>query len=239
VPGNVRVFRNRTVGTPWFVPVHIRGVIELNSETGTDDEDYRFDSLVMRHTVIVHRNRVTLVDCAARKIEVHTIDTYEPVLTARDCLFEAVQAARGLSRLEYCTVLKTTLSETLQASDCIFLGPLRRHHTSILEPARGCLRFSRIQPDQTTGNLSVFRCTRDPVVMFSTIYGERSCGVLHPETPESVRSGAEDGGEMGAYHGRYYSLGLLAVVDKLRDHIPLGMEPVVILDMRLLELPHG
>jgi hypothetical protein len=236
--GNVRVFRNRTVATPWFVPVHIRGVIELDSETGSGDQSYRFEHLIMRHTVIVHRNRVTLFDCAARKIEVHTIDITKPVLVARSCLFEAVQAARGLSRLEYCTVLQKTLSEALQASDCIFLGPLRRHHLSPEEPAGGCLRFSRIQPEQATNNLSVFRCSRDPVVMFSMSYGERSCGVLHPETAESVRSGAEDGGEMGAYHDRYYSLRPVAVVDKVRDHIPLGMEPVVIPDPRLLALPH-
>ena len=79
--------------------------------------------------------------------------------------------------------------------------------------------------------------TRQTPVMLSTQYSERGCGVLHPATPAAVRHGAEDGGEMGAYHGDYLSLLAEAVVDKLLDYLPVGLQAVVIPDTRLLDMP--
>jgi hypothetical protein len=75
------------------------------------------------------------------------------------------------------------------------------------------------------------------VVMMSTVYGEYGCGVLHPATSDKVRFGAEDGGEMGAYHGRRYSAGDNAIMNKLEDYLPVGMEAVLIPDNRLLSEP--
>ena len=73
--------------------------------------------------------------------------------------------------------------------------------------------------------------------MFSTQFGERGCGVLHPATPAAIRQGAEDGGEMGAYHGDYLTLLAEALVDKLQDYLPVGLDAVVVPDERLLSMP--
>ena len=68
-------------------------------------------------------------------------------------------------------------------------------------------------------------------------FGEYGYGVLAPVTPGAVRFGAEDGGEMGAYHHKYYSLKVEAVLDKMREFLPVGIEPVPIQDTRLLRVP--
>jgi hypothetical protein len=69
------------------------------------------------------------------------------------------------------------------------------------------------------------------------VYGEWGYGVPGLLTPHAVRFGAEDGGEMGAYHHKYYSLKVEAVLDKMREFLPVGIEPVLIRDTRLLRVP--
>ena len=61
--------------------------------------------------------------------------------------------------------------------------------------------------------------------------------MLHPVTADAVRFGAEDGGEMGAWHHKHYSLKEVAALDKMREFLPVGIEPVLIHDTRLLRAP--
>lgn len=68
-------------------------------------------------------------------------------------------------------------------------------------------------------------------------YGESGCGVLDSISPETIRFGAEDSGEIGAYHHKYYSLKADATLKKMREFLPVGIEPVLIQDTRLSHLP--
>ncbi len=237
----ITTYCNKTYNTENFVPVRVRRAIKLGQvPSGVGDPDihtYRFKGLILENLLELDSGRVELYDCAARKVEVHSIDVDKPVITARDCLFRDVQAARGLSRLEYCTVLRTTLSEVLWASDSIFLGRIRKDHPTPTAPDSGCVRYSRIDRDQDAGGMRFIANTRRAPVMFSSRFGDRGCGVLHPATPAAIRHGAEDGGEMGAHHGDYLSLLAEAVVDKLQEYLPVGLQAVVIPDPRLLEMP--
>lgn len=238
---NTTTYRNRSYGTEHFVPVNINKVIKLGQEPdGVGDADarlWRFEGVNLMNTLELDSGRVELVDCAARKVEVHSIDYERPVITARHCLIKQLQAARGVSLLEYCTVLADTLSEILLASDCLFLGAIRKDHLHPTAPESGCVRYSRVVKGQAQGGMHFFEVTHARPEMFSTKYGQRACGVLHPATPEALRHGAEDGGEMGCYHD--YGLCLLAeaVVDKLQDYLPLGRQAVVIPDVRMLSMP--
>lgn len=65
-------------------------------------------------------------------------------------------------------------------------------------------------------------------------YGEWGYGVPGPNSAHGIRFGAEDGGEMGAFHHRHYSLKMVAVLEKMREFLPVGIEPVLIPDTRLL-----
>lgn len=238
---NSTTFRNRSYGTDNFVPVNINKVIRLGQEPdGVGDANvhtWRFEGLNLMNTLELDSGRVELSDCAVRKVEVHSIDYQRPVITARHCLIKQVQAARGVSLLEYCTVLGNTLSEVVLASDCLFLGPIHKDHLSPAPPESGCLRYSRVVKGQAEGGMHWFSVTNLRPELFSSKFGQRSCGVLHPATPTQIRHGAEDRGEMGCYHD--YGLCLLAeaVVDKLQDYLPLGKEAVVIPDTRMLAMP--
>ena len=223
--GGVWIFRAKTVQ-----PLCIYGDIDLEEE-----KTYRFERVRLDDQLFVRQGRLELFKVAACQVEVETIDTDEPVLEAADSLFDTVQAAGGLARLEYCTVLGLTLIEILQASDCIFLGPVKKDHEGAEPPRAGCIRFSRIPPEILCAHepkpiLALGTNTTDEPVFFHTKFKEPCCAVLHPAAPESVRFGAEDGGEMGAYHGQHHVLRVEAVLDKLRDYLPLGIEAVWIHD---------
>jgi len=173
---------------------------------------------------------------------------FQPALTARDCLFDQVAVPNGLARLEYCTVLSQWSSHSLQASDVIFVAGLDLDPGTATNPH--CIRFSRI-PDGLTATFlrTIGNTTETPifyefefdeggqVVRRRPVFGEPGCATLHPATAEAIRFGAEDGSEMGAYHSRRYSLLLAAVQDKLNDFLPVGMEAVIIPDLRLHRLP--
>ena len=59
-------------------------------------------------------------------------------------------------------------------------------------------------------------------------FGQPGCAVLHPASNSVTRQGAEDGGEMGAYHHRHFVLREQAVLDKLKEFLPVTQQPVLI-----------
>lgn len=236
-PGGLTTYRNRTWGTDEFVPVRIRRTVELDTHAAGHDLRWRFEGIVFENTLLIHEGKLELFDCAARKVELHGIELDQPLLTARNCLFKSIQAARGLCRLEYCTVLADALIEFPQASDCIFLQVIDRHHRDDTPPRRGCIRYSRIALDQQSEGMRLVKNTRDHPEFFSARYGERGAGVLHPATPESICNGAEDGWEMGAFHDFHHCRIRTATAEKLKDYLPIGYHAVLIPDERLPAAP--
>jgi hypothetical protein len=190
--------------------------------------------------------RAEITGSAVRAVQSTAADPGQPpspVVSASDSLCETIDAG-GLVRLVYCTVLDMARASQLQASDTIFAGEV-----ALPAAARGCVRYSRIaarlpvaiERHANTSAEPVFLelaacATGDPTPQ-QPAWGDPGSGVLDVATPTSIRFGAEDGGEMGAYHA--YALGLedQAVVDKATDHMPLAVAPVLISDQRLLHVP--
>ena len=237
--GNVTTYRNKTFGTENFEPVRVRRTVQLGQTGGalSTFHTWRFEGLIIENSIQLGAGRIELDTCAVNRLAVQSIDKDEPVVDARNCLFRILRAPRGLVRLEYCTVLEDALTEVLQASDCIFLTAIHKDHGSTVPPDSGCVRYSRVIKDQLVGGMEFTEETDKQPVMYSTVFGERGCGVLHPATPRAIKRGAEDGGEMGAYHQDHLSLLAEAVVDKLADYMPVGLDAVVIPDPRMIDMP--
>lgn len=230
---------------PGFFTVHT-GDMLLDEQ-----KEHMLEDRIIDGTLTVRAGRVKLRRCAIRTLDIMVpAETSEDLLLdARDCLF-AGMAVPGLARLEYCTVLDTGEVGRLQASDCLFAGKLELEPGLLTNPH--CIRFSRIPPGvlpstrllthRTTTERPVFYAfefaEEGAVVRRSARFGEPGCAVLHPATPESVRFGAEDGGEMGANHFWRYSLLMAAVPEKLMEFLPVGMEAVIVPDLRLHCAPY-
>ncbi|HRF06664.1 MAG: Phage tail protein (Tail_P2_I) [Candidatus Accumulibacter phosphatis] len=215
--------------------------------------------VIFEGNVAVAGGRLALRRCVLPNLAMETglafaaDDAALPALDAQDCLFTRIALPSGLARLEYCTVMQQAHCLQLQASDCIFAGDIGDGAGG--EPESGCLRYSRIPAtlDGTSLNAGAGRnstntrqgpvfarfdyCSGGAHQQRVAAYGEAGYGVLDRHSPPAIRFGAEDGGEMGAHHHRYYSLKFEAMQDKLIEFLPVGMEPVLIVDRRLLSLP--
>ena len=139
--------------------------------------------------------------------------------------------------MQYSTVLTFTIAWKLNASDCIFNGQIRKAPDIASLPGKGCVRYSSLVPDQKLGELTVYRHQFLSAVFYTAEYGTSGCGVLHPATEEAIRSGAQDGGEMGAFHHLYLAARADAVITKLKSYLPTGMKAVGIPDGSLHDLP--
>jgi hypothetical protein len=236
----ITTYRNKSWGTERRVPVTVTGPIALGLGGAPGDANHhtwRFEGIVLDDTVRLHSGRLVLERCAARRVIVDSADTADPVLEARGTLFDTIQAVGGLVRLEYCTALGRVVAAGIQASDCLFLERISKQEAPPDRPDSGCVRYSRLPPDQQKGGMSLGRNTDRAPEFFNATFGERSCGVLHPACAPAIRHGAEDSGEMGAYHDWQFSLLTEAVVEKLNEYLPVGLTAVVIPDSRLLEMP--
>ncbi|HEX7048862.1 MAG TPA: hypothetical protein VF188_01520 [Longimicrobiales bacterium] len=132
----------------------------------------------------------------------------------------ALTAAHAVA-IERTTVIGAIAAGTLEASNSILFGS-----AAIGDPASSCLRYSRIHADP--GPVSAFRCTTAFPVFVSIRYGRPGYAHLHPNTAAAVRSGGEEGGEMGAFYRAGNPWRTQNVRRKLEEYAPAGIEAVVI-----------
>ncbi|QDF96877.1 hypothetical protein CJ010_10205 [Azoarcus sp. DD4] len=235
-------------------PVRIRGVVELDAPL-----TWQFDNLWFDNKLEVWQGRVEASDCALRELYVHTVDAARAVATLHACLAKRVLAPRSLVSLEYVTVLERLVCERLQASDCILLATPHKDLIDADVPAGGCIRYSSlpyipIPPDPldptapndpvwiAQGRRSMLRVhggssTTLAPIFWNSDFGSPGCAVLHPAAFDALRFGAEDGGEMGACHALAYTLRERAVIEKLKDFLPVGIEAVLAPDASLVCAP--
>ncbi len=209
-----------------------------------------FDNLLFADTVTAAPSgagatRLRLVRCAVGKLAFGVMGT-NPTVEANDCLFGGIFAPSGFAQLVYCTVMGETHVERLWASDCLFAGDLvdvqcggektcvRYSGVHDMAALAGCL--AEKSPNNTDDDPNFIRLYfKDGAkcVLRPAKFGEPGCAVLDLTTSASIREGAEDDGEMGAYHHLYHSAQLRAVKLKLRDFLPLGQEIAIRYDPRL------
>jgi hypothetical protein len=182
--------------------------------------------------------------------------TGKPVLSATDCLFESVTSA-GLAELTFTTVLASFKAPRVWTSDSLFAGtfdvpkpaePWHKDATGVYDDTpESAIRFSRVPPAVLTTDLvdpgggqpqkrldfRAFRSVSDPPFFSSSSFAVPGSGVLLPLSGPAIEAGAEDGGELGAYHHRGHAVHARAVLDKLRDYLPVGQIAVIIPDPKL------
>lgn len=241
IDGDTAIFRNKSLREKEFQPIIIRKRLKLEqvpSGTGpVNPSRWCFAGFIFSHTIEVDSGRLELDRCAVLAAEVHSTDLDQPVLVASNCLLKRVQAAKGLVNMQYCTVLTETIAEKITASECIFNGLIRKDHDTDSLPGEGCIRYSALHPQQLNGDVSLFNTHKRQAIFRNINYGEPGCAVLHPSTAREISFGAEDGGEMGAYHHQYLIARHQAVLTKLENFLPTGMKAVIIPDISLHDLP--
>jgi hypothetical protein len=139
----------------------------------------------------------------------------------------------GALTLQGCTVVGKVHATLLTlASNCIFWSQLAVSDTwpAALWADRkqsGCVRFSCLPPGAVTPRQ--FECVTDgpgtPGPLFGSLrYGDGAYGKLLSDTDDTIRRGADDGGEMGAFHFVLAPQREIDLRARLQEYLPAGME---------------
>ncbi|MFV8748922.1 hypothetical protein ACNOYE_00065 [Nannocystaceae bacterium ST9] len=134
------------------------------------------------------------------------------------------------------TVLGESACRTAEASDSIFTGSL-----SAEQHQQGCLRFCYVAPGGQIPR--PFRCqpklALEGVVdaqaqtairrriqphHVASSFGAPGFGLLHPEAPIELRTGAEDGSELGVFHHLQQARREARLRDALQRYLRFGLE---------------
>ncbi len=139
----------------------------------------------------------------------------------------------GALTLEGCTVVGKVHSTLLTlVSDSIFWAALAAGDswtTPLIADRKqqGCVRFSFLPIGAITPRR--FECVEEALgspqpIFFATRYGHPGYLKLLASTPDAIRRGADDAGEMGAFH---FVLGPLREADlriRMQEYLPVGLE---------------
>ncbi len=150
-----------------------------------------------------------------------------------------VPVASGALTMNGCTVIGKVYASLLSlVSDCIFIAALTEADVTPTPPLwnaplwsarhqQGCVRFSYVPAGAILPRQ--FQCVEQapgmPAPMFYSLeYGNLAYAKLLPTTNTAIREGADDGGEMGAYHSILAPLREADLLTRLAEYIPVGME---------------
>jgi hypothetical protein len=152
-----------------------------------------------------------------------------PSLSLADSLLydpaQAVDAADARVDVQGCTLFGSSLARILTAGNSLFCGA-----ADVRQVQDGCVRFSYLAPgsrtprryhcqpaDPAAANMVAPRFTADQPA-------SPGFGQLAPSCPVEITTGADDEGEMGAYHFLQQSLRLANLTSQLTAYLRFGLE---------------
>ena len=148
-------------------------------------------------------------------------------------------SAGGALTLEGCTVIGKVYASLLTlVSDSIFWSALTAADQAGMPPLwsaplwsmrkqQGCVRFSFVPEGAILPRH--FKCVQQALgapqpVFYSLRYGDPGYAKLLPSTDSTIRQGADDGGEMGAFHFVLAPLREIDLRTRLQEYMPVNLE---------------
>jgi hypothetical protein len=170
------------------------------------------------------------------------LDATDPTVAAIVAFIDSATqepAASGALTMNGCTVIGKVYASLLSlVSDSIFLASLTAADVSGTPPLwsaplwaarrqQGCVRFSYVPAGAILPRQ--FQCVEQPPgtsapMFYSLRYGNPAYAKLLPTTDPSIRQGADDAGEMGAFHSLLAPLRQADLLTRLAEYVPVGLE---------------
>ncbi len=187
------------------------------------------------------RIQVTIENCILPPVRVGSSGVR---LTLRNCIIDAgAEDAFALSNLdgdgpagswtlENCTVIGRAELDTLElASNCVFFGDA----VVVTRRQEGCVRFSWLPKNGATRTPRRYRCLpssgqdmADIRPHFTSLaFGNPAYGQLSGRCPAAIRTGADDGAEMGAFHDVFQPQRMAHLQARLAEYLRFGLEASV------------
>jgi len=166
-----------------------------------------------------------------------TLPATVPSVIVRQAIVDGAIAAPGAHlAVTAATVTGAAIARVLDASDVVFVSPV-----TVTRRQSGCVRFSHLPA--TSGTPRRFRCQPDLAVslltdvtlaaetrrrvtpVFTSLrYGDPGYGQLARRCASEIRTGASDGGEMGAFNVVQQPQREANLRLRLREHLRVGLE---------------
>lgn len=208
----------------------------LSSSQASSIYKYVIEDLVLLGNIALDNMRLTITRSAIQNLIVNISNTFlkqkEKLLNVKNSLFENITTTDvnniGVCQLEYCTVLSDLVSKKLNVSDSILVNADLKNTDKLYLRYSSVPEFDDSVLDASKGIVYEQTITRSQPVFFNETFGNPGCAVLHPVSDVVTRTGAEDGGEMGTFHHMHYVLREQAVIDKLKEFLPVTQQPVLI-----------
>jgi hypothetical protein len=129
----------------------------------------------------------------------------------------AIAAADGEVHLDRATVFGLVSCRVMHASEAMF-----DRTVTVTDRFRGCVRYSRVTGDSVLPR--IHRVVEDVTLAFvSRDRHDASHARLAVDADRRVLAGAEDGGEMGAFHGVHLALRYEGYRRRLEESTPAGL----------------
>jgi hypothetical protein len=135
----------------------------------------------------------------------------------------------GSWRLENCTIIGNVSVDVMElASNCIFLS----ESVYVRRRQKGCVRFSWLPASVETQTPGRYRCVPADDVADSDVrpqftslrFGDPAYGQLSRRSSETIRSGADDGAEIGAFHDLFQPQREAHLRARLTEYLRFGLE---------------
>lgn len=141
-----------------------------------------------------------------------------------DSALQSLSATSALSaahaaQLEHVTVAGDTKADSVQVSNSILFGKVDIAHFET-----SCFRYSRFP--QNTPVVRSFHCTSAVPIFVSLRPGHPGYFYLAQNTSPEIRTGGEEGGEMGVFYSAEVPWREQNVLSKLGEYLPAGLTPV-------------
>ncbi|MBZ4420180.1 hypothetical protein [Myxococcus sp. RHSTA-1-4] len=138
----------------------------------------------------------------------------------------AVSQPSGALELRRVTVLGGLRVHRLEASEALITGLVR-----VVDTQRGCFRFSAaLEGSILPRPYASVSLPDDRQLFTSDVFGHPGYGQLREAAPESLRRGAENRSELGAFCGRNGPIRLDDLRAKVAEYMPFALIPAIILE---------
>lgn len=161
-------------------------------------------------------------------------------LTLRDSIVQSIVTGApaldfdaGEGAFERSTILGPVHLHRLSASECLFDEPV-----TVDDGQHGCIRFCTYatgsvlhQPYRSVAippRSAIFHSRRFGQPGYARLRDDADRAIPSPQPGQSIRTGAEDGRETGAFSSERASLKARSLIAKLEEFMPIGTVPVLI-----------
>jgi hypothetical protein len=136
----------------------------------------------------------------------------------------ALEFYLGEADLKRTTLLGAACFHRLKASEVLSTGAVK-----VTDTQNGCFRFSAAGQGSRLPHPYESHILADTRTLFtSRVFGHWGYGQLSERAPESVRCGAENGSELGAFSAEINPIKQKGLQDKVDEYMPFGLIPIYI-----------